>query len=525
MQAFAFQGHCGTIRAIENYKQNKSQPRFYESNMGICGSEVFYDSVYTRETKHFQIFYTLDGIHKTDPEFIDSLAQNLEKAWDLHTIKLKMKTPLGVKTTYQYKQNVKTGLYPVEVVELNFLDNSIRALNNVCELGCFGFVYPTNPYNPQESELFFENDFRYVPILNEYSIKYDSIKVNDHYCHYPTTLLPLTNQANYSIEWAKGIRVTAFHELYHAVQLRYINFFEIPNTFWLEASATGIENVGAPDVNDYVGYLPELFNKIGIPFNSILYNYAEGILFQYLYYHYDKEFDRKIWESFSQEPKEPFETHFAQTTAKKGVSADSLFHDFATRLLFTGERSFSVDSSLWINEDHPIWPEYNYNSHNYIQPSLSPFAFNFYKGENVELGAFKGKGSAALFKNGKASVKEIGNTSSLDTILTHQTQYDSIIWIFSHFQETKPIPEIVTDSTLRAYPTPWRHGDLCFTPLPLNKEFIEIRSRRGDLLWREKYGTTTHCIDESTIKSKMKPGIYRFRAGNSGKTKDILIIY
>lgn len=100
------------------------------------------------------------------------------------------------------------------------------------------------------------------------------------------------------------------------------------------------------------------------------------------------------------------------------------------------------------------------------------------------------------------------------------------MWVFSRFDNPKIIPEIVQDSTLRAYPQPWHgKGQLCFTPLPESKEFIEIRSGRGELIMREKYVRTTHCIDENSIKEKMKPGVYRFRAGSSGKTQKFLVIY
>ena len=82
------------------------------------------------------------------------------------------------------------------------------------------------------------------------------------------------------------------------------------------------------------------------------------------------------------------------------------------------------------------------------------------------------------------------------------------------------------DSTLRAFPMPWRgNGSLCFTPLPESKKFIEIRNARGDLVLREPYEKTTHCINEDNVKSSMKPGVYRFRAGSSGKTEKFIVTY
>jgi hypothetical protein len=45
------------------------------------------------------------------------------------------------------------------------------------------------------------------------------------------------------------------------------------------------------------------------------------------------------------------------------------------------------------------------------------------------------------------------------------------------------------------------------------------------LIFRENYNGETLCLDEGFIKSKMVPGVYRYRAGSSGKTKDFIIIY
>ena len=78
---------------------------------------------------------------------------------------------------------------------------------------------------------------------------------------------------------------------------------------------------------------------------------------------------------------------------------------------------------------------------------------------------------------------------------------------------------------MRAYPTPWREGPLCFTPLPYNKDYIEIRNRRGNLITKIKYNSSTHCIDEREVKSLLVPGVYRFRIGNSGKLKDFIVVY
>ena len=76
-------------------------------------------------------------------------------------------------------------------------------------------------------------------------------------------------------------------------------------------------------------------------------------------------------------------------------------------------------------------------------------------------------------------------------------------------------------------PVLWKftYRTLCFTPLPQNKDFIEIRNRRGNLIKKIRYDSYTQCIEESEVKSMLVPGLYRFRAGNSGKLKDFLVVY
>jgi hypothetical protein len=141
---------------------------------------------------------------------------------------------------------------------------------------------------------------------------------------------------------------------------------------------------------------------------------------------------------------------------------------------------------------------------------------------------FVGTASAIAIKPNAYTIRFLPSTNSIDSARTEflrKSSVDSILWVFSRFNEETTIPTHLKDSTLRAYPTPWRHGALCFTPLPQNKDYIEIRNRRGNLVHKIKYDNYTHCLDESEVKSLMVPGVYRFRAGNSGKLKDFIIVY
>ena len=535
---------CGMAVAAQNKRQKASMQVTLARTPNACSTEEYYDSVYTRETEHFQIFYTLDyGPHATTPEFVDSLAASLESAYTFHTKTMGMRAPQGLDTTSHFLKPVKNGLYPVEVAEIDFLRDPTYVLSASACNGCFGVTYPSKK-DHSKSAIIIDNDFRYVP---DNSTKMDTIRISGKDCPYPDASVPIYSKAygfSYTDEWAKGIRITAFHELFHAVQLQYTDLYNYW-TYWAEASATANEELGAPDVDDYFFYISSFILSTETPLDVIGYKvnhgkYAISLLYLYLYGNIDKHFDKEIWENFKKKPDTSFESNLIKLLEKRGLTADSVFHDFVTRLALSGEKTKTVDKKLWIWDDQPSWDTpkpktmelYRYVNRIYderietFEPDTSLYAFSFYSGGTPALENYKGRAAALLFKGDKTEIRQITNTSSLDSVNTDAFYADSIMWVFSRFDSPRIIPELVKDSTLRAYPVPWRgSGQLCFTPLPETKKFLEIRNGRGELVLREQYHKTTHCIEESRVREKMRPGVYRFRAGSSGKTQKFLIIY
>lgn len=535
---------CGMAVAAQNKRQKASMQVSLARTPNACSTEEYYDSVYTRETEHFQIFYTLDyGPHATTPEFVDSLATSLESAYTFHTKTMGMRAPQGLDTTSHFLKPVKNGLYPVEVAEIDFLRDPTYVLSASACNGCFGVTYPSKK-DHSKSAIIIDNDFRYVP---DNSTKMDTIRISGKDCPYPDASVPIYSKAygfSYTDEWAKGIRITAFHELFHAVQLQYTDLYNYW-TYWAEASATANEELGAPDVDDYFFYISSFILSTETPLDVIGYKvnhgkYAISLLYLYLYGNIDKHFDKEIWENFKKKPDTSFESNLIKLLEKRGLSADSVFHDFVTRLALSGEKTKTVDKKLWIWDDQPSWDTpkpktmelYRYVNRIYderietFEPDTSLYAFSFYSGGTPALENYKGRAAALLFKGDKTEIRQITNTCSLDSVNTDAFYADSIMWVFSRFDSPRIIPELVKDSTLRAYPVPWRgSGQLCFTPLPETKKFLEIRNGRGELVLREQYHKTTHCIEESRVREKMRPGVYRFRAGSNGKTQKFLIIY
>ena len=526
VSAFAH-GRCGTMQAVESWIENKGKITVAAKNAAeSCDAEDYYDSVYSRTTAHFQIFYVLKGPHATTEKFVDSLAVNLEKAWNLHVTKNKMRSPKGRDTTIHYQKPVKQGLYGVEVLEINLVRSprTVHGSSGFCE-DCFAITNFSGRNNWQTSEMMIDNDFM---VVDFYEPEYDTLDVGDKKCSYWKSTKPIihaTEKYSYAEKWDKAIRVTAFHELYHAVQVRYLSPYEHLN-FWFEASATGMEEVGAPEVNDYFRYIPEFLEHTGKPLDENQSAYGASLFFLYLYNRVDSLFDKSIWENFAKNPDNSFRQQFASAVEARKKNPQDVFQDFAERLAYSGKNSKAVDSSAWYSPDQPLWKKVPYTfTLEGFRPDSSIFAYNYYADVFPDLENYTGKASVLLFKDGHARLRKISSMNTLDSLRSERFSADSLLWIFSRFENPSPLPGKLEAKPLRAYPTPWRHGNLCFAPLPLDKKFIEVRNRRGDLIFREKYDSETLCLDENFIKSKMVPGVYRYRAGSSGKTKDLMIIY
>ena len=529
----AFAGHsCGTAQILDYLNsKHKTVKQMLESTKAYarttssgCTAKDYYDSVYSRTTKHFEIFYTLNGPHKTTVDYIDSLEKALEYAWNFHE-KSGMLPPKGNSETHHYEMKVQSGLYPIEVIDIFHLQNYKAFMFSPCTT-CFGL---TLPFGDGLSEMLIDNDFKHIPESNAII---DTVKFNDKVCTYTRTSEEFANEA-YNYSYAKNfmpaLRVTAAHEMYHAIQFRYSSKMPQYN-FWFEASASGVEELAVPDVDDYFAYLPGMASTVGFPYKDLDKPYGAGIFFLYLHNHVNHETNKLIWENFAKAPTKNFQYQLNQVAKKQGLSADSLFHDFAIRLSFTGDRSSLVDSTFWITSDQPRWPQFNVTSESqtFTPADIQSTAYYYYSNGAPEMSKFIGRASAIAIKPNAYSIRFLPSTNSIDSARTEflrESSVDSLLWVFSRFSEEDVVPTFFKDSTLRAYPTPWRHGALCFTPLPLSKDYIEIRNRRGNLVQKIKYNSYTHCLDENEVKSLMVPGVYRFRVGNSGKLKDFIVVY
>lgn len=528
--AHAYEGSCGTMQLFEDLIKERKLPGNAYSRVQIaekkakCSAQDYYDSVYTIETSHFQVMYVLTGPHATTKAFADSTAAILEEAWNFYINKLKMRTPKGPRTSIHYQQKIKEGLYPIEIIDINQIrDNFIN------RSGCaenFGITYPFDDNG--SSLIFMENDF-YSTCPNKNN--QDTIFVHGDTCLYTTPTNPLRNKTYdflYSKEWNKGLRVTIFHEFYHAIQLSYISYL-INESFWFEASAAGFEEITNPEIDDYFRYLPSFFERAGKPLSETFQNYGASTLFLYLYHKISNKLDKSIWESYSKNPSKNFEYQLETALKELKLDADSVFHDYAVRLSFSGQRSSALNKKDWINDDQSQWTSAKFNVDNSTKPNIESLAFEFYHNSNgytePDFTDFIGKATVIAYHDGKATIHRIENNKTLNRLAVILASSDSTTWIFSRIGQSESIPIENNTVAPHAFPVPWKQGPLCFAPLPRDKKFIEIRNRRGDLVSQEKYAGTTYCLQEDKVKSMMAPGVYHFRVGNKGKTTKFIIVH
>lgn len=525
---------CGTEKLMEHQRQIKSglvAKSMARSSLTSCSEDSYYNKVSTLLTTHFIIYYTLEGPHATTTVFLDYLALYLEKAWTMHTSFLGMRPPKGMKHSYHYEQKNETGLYPVEVIDIDLIRNANSLMGGPCH-GCFGLTYPGDETDPEASVLMIDNDFKYTPEYN--SDKGFITDLNGKECSYPIASKSLYNQSLVPYSYAdfpeKAIEVTCFHELYHAAQIRYVSFIDYPS-FWFEASAVGVEEIGAPSVNDYWAYLTDFFKSTGTPLTSLNQDYGAGVLYLYLYKQNGPRFDASIWEAYSKNPEKPFDQILASQWIKKELNPDSSFHDFAKQLFFSGQRSSYMTNESWVHEDAAWWPEIRV--HQAVEDkkkSLSPLAYDYLVVNSFipDLTYFKGQASLILWDKTKerATVEPLQKSDDLYLYATAISNSDSAILVLSRLQENTNAFIPSSAKPLRSYPNPWKGSTpLCFSPLPQNQSFIEIRNRIGNLVSRVKTNSVTHCIDDDWVKNNMAPGLYHFRVGSHGKTAPLLLIY
>jgi hypothetical protein len=342
---------CGFPVVLQAHASGKFDlyQKFYDNKI----QQSTLDSVYFSPSGHFKIYYTTDGpdsISSADrngngtADYLEFVAEAFDRAWQIEI------DSLGFLPPPDSSGNVRN-IYPVSCKRLS--------------------VYGVTYLDWQIPELPGDN---YVT----------SIEINTrfNFVNYPGISDPLVRDS-------MAVAVTAAHEFNHALQCGYRlwpdgnNFFY--DLWFIESSATFMEEVVAPQVNDYLYYLDDYFRRTHRPFDEstgFLSDYGKVVLPIMLGYLYEDRLIRYVWEGILDRRALPalevvlqdFDTDFANELDR-----------LAIWLYYIRERSIP---NMYF-PDAPLFPELSFVFSNSIREprsilvndSLPRFSFQWYLSE------------------------------------------------------------------------------------------------------------------------------------------------
>ncbi|MDR3001528.1 MAG: hypothetical protein LBU89_09715 [Fibromonadaceae bacterium] len=498
-QGFA---RCGTMQ----YAMDLENPpkRLLKSGFTNCIPENYYgavlDTQFVVDGQGFIIYYTLEGAHATTKRFVDSLAKYTAEAYRYHKNVIGMKEIQGVQDTEHYLKKVPTGFYPIEVIDTGLL----RKKEGVYT-GTFGIT--TGIPGSKRTQIHMENDFLYGANC--------AGKLSD-------TAFDSPIHGDYSIKgnnWPAALKMTIFHELYHSFQLAQVDITS-KNRFWLEASATGVEEAGA-GIDYYTDYIfgyyrigntfyltgpAGAFADAGKPMEHECrsdpgcgYGYAVLYLFLHSELGLGARFDPAILGYFAKYSGDDFTMQLARLADSLGKNSDDLFNKYTEHIFYSGKRAVSSPHPLF-SKNMSKWPEWKIKE-TYNNWDLPAGAIDFVLKTNEP----------------PANIHPAIKVSSLNF-------GDSSIWVLSRLLETsyEPPPPPPIKGEFFAFPNPWNpHKPLKFQHLPENSSGVEIRTSNGMLLARIKSEKPEDLV--WTPPKKLPPGILYYRHLPHGKTKVLIV--
>jgi len=281
---------------------------------------------YLSPAGHFRIYYETSGPNAIPaydrdqngtPDYLEFLGKSFDRAWQVEIDSLGFNRPPDSTGTPHT-------IYPVYC----------KALGNYYGITWF--------FDPLPGPAGFYRFDSYIEMNTDYSfITYPDI-TND----------PIVRDS-------LAIAVTAAHEFNHALQLGYRIWIEngssFPDLWYIESSATYMEEVVAAQVNDYLNYLNCVFRSTDTHLtadNSCGRIYGEVVLHIMLGELYEKTITREVWEEIVNQPAiESLDIILQQ----KGSNLNSEMRRWAAWMFFTGENTiegeFYPEAALYPDPD------------------------------------------------------------------------------------------------------------------------------------------------------------------------------
>ena len=299
----------------------------------------------------------LDELGAGHPRYIEAMADFFETAHQYYVDTLGMRPPSEPsQRSYYYGAPAPSGgRYPVDVADIgtaypDFRNQEIYALT----------------FPPGWGGMLIENDFLYLARLDSNGVpqgepirsRYQGRVIRD-----------------YSAEWDLGLKVTCYHELYHGIQFAYTPEPDGYH-FWYETSATGMEERKAPEVDDYLQYLPSYMDdlaRIGmLAFRGdALSSYGNGIYHLFLTRELGEAFDVKLWETLSANGNN-LRGALTATYAAFDRKSQDVYANYAAQLAFSG--TAAANPLPPFSSDLPRWPRVPSEEVDLRDPSTKSFS-------------------------------------------------------------------------------------------------------------------------------------------------------
>jgi hypothetical protein len=285
------------------------------------------------------VFARLESRDAGHPRYITAMGEILEKARGYYVDTLKMRAPRETAAlSIYYRAGVRPGKYPVDVADIGTADATFRGQE------IYALTYPTGM-----GGMLMENDFLFnAAVAPDGSVDGDSIS-----SRYQGRLIH-----NYAREWDLGLKVTCYHELYHSVQFAYT-----PNEdsfhLWYETSAVGMEERKAPEVDDYLQYLPAYVRDLAergmhaFP-DGGLSRYGNGIFHVFLTRELGEDFDVALWNRLAQNGND-IVAGLEHLYASHGTTSQEIYARYGAQLAFAGTDARNPLPAF--SPDLPLWPK------------------------------------------------------------------------------------------------------------------------------------------------------------------------
>lgn len=310
-------------------------------------------------------------------EIYDDLSPALQKAADILLELPVRETTIQSPSAHFNLHFDTTGTHSVPLEDLagngipDYIDSAAVFLDFCWQIMIddIGFMAPINENGEVSAYNIYFTNFPYSYYYGETTF---GEAVNGH--NYPS-YIELNNDFTESGLFSKGLdglRVTAAHEFFHAIQVSY-NFWG-SSIFFYEMSSSWIEEIIYPDVNDYLQYLPDLFESVQ---EQSLFSrsneYANALYLHMLSQKYDISLLKEIWDQTSNiQPVDALSNSLNNKNSSVAIS----INDYGKWLYFTGERTLfgqyyvdadsfptiaidedlTFDGSLFFSTDFPVFP-------------------------------------------------------------------------------------------------------------------------------------------------------------------------